>query len=75
MSKLRICDSRCHNAGELKCRCWCGGTFHGTNGWKQREFFEMKCCDGRRMIDTGREMWLYITKKTDREEKENDREF
>ena len=24
------CDSRCHNAKGTKCRCVCGGVFHGV---------------------------------------------
>ena len=32
MSKLKRCDSRCHQAKGTKCRCWCGGFFHGRNG-------------------------------------------
>ena len=32
MSKIRRCDKRCHTAKKPRCRCWCGGFFHGTNG-------------------------------------------
>ena len=32
MGKVRRCDSRCHNAKGTRCRCWCGGTFHGKDG-------------------------------------------
>jgi hypothetical protein len=28
----RRCDRRCHNAKGTRCRCWCGGTFHGAGG-------------------------------------------
>lgn len=29
---IRRCDSRCHNAKKPRCRCWCGGHFHGAQG-------------------------------------------
>jgi len=32
MGKVRRCDSRCHNARRPRCRCWCGGFFHGKDG-------------------------------------------
>ena len=32
MGKVRRCDRRCHNARKPRCRCWCGGFFHGANG-------------------------------------------
>jgi len=32
MGKVRRCGSRCHNAKGTRCRCWCGGFFHGKNG-------------------------------------------
>ena len=32
MGKVRRCDSRCHNAWGTRCRCWCGGAFHGADG-------------------------------------------
>jgi len=37
MGKVRRCDSRCHNAKRPRCRCWCGGTFHGSAGVANRE--------------------------------------
>ena len=37
MSKVRRCDRRCHEAKKPRCRCWCGGRFHGANGAKNRE--------------------------------------
>ena len=39
MGKTRICGKRCHNAKSPKCRCWCGGTFHGTAGEAARATF------------------------------------
>ena len=39
MGKTRICGKRCHNALHGKCRCWCGGTFHGTAGLDARLAF------------------------------------
>ena len=32
MGKVRRCDSRCHKAKKPRCRCWCGGAFHGADG-------------------------------------------
>ena len=37
MGKVRRCDSRCHNAKRPRCRCWCGGFFHGSGGAANRE--------------------------------------
>ncbi len=39
MGKKRTCDSRCHEAREPACRCWCGGLFHGAKGKAAREAF------------------------------------
>ena len=36
MSKVRRCDKRCHNAKRPRCRCWCGGFFHGSGGAANR---------------------------------------
>ena len=32
MGKVRTCSSRCHSAKGSRCRCWCGGFFHGKDG-------------------------------------------
>ena len=32
MGRTKRCGSRCHNAKGSRCRCWCGGFFHGKNG-------------------------------------------
>ena len=32
MGRVRRCSSRCHNAKGTRCRCWCGGFFHGKDG-------------------------------------------
>ncbi|GAI62515.1 unnamed protein product [marine sediment metagenome] len=32
MGKIRRCSSRCHSAKGTRCRCWCGGFFHGKDG-------------------------------------------
>ena len=37
MSKIRKCDSRCHNARGRRCRCWCGGSLHEAAGAVNRE--------------------------------------
>ena len=29
MNKVRRCDDRCHEAAGSRCRCLCGGFFHG----------------------------------------------
>ena len=29
MKRTRRCDDRCHNAVRVRCKCWCGGFFHG----------------------------------------------
>jgi hypothetical protein len=39
MGKTRICGKQCHNAKSPKCRCWCGGTFHGADGEAARATF------------------------------------
>jgi hypothetical protein len=36
MGKVRRCDCRCHNAKGTRCRCWCGGMFHGSAGAENR---------------------------------------
>ncbi len=36
MGKVRRCDKRCHDAKKRRCRCWCGGAFHGTAGTANR---------------------------------------
>ena len=40
MGKTRICGKRCHAAKTAKCRCWCGGTFHGVEGEAARATFQ-----------------------------------
>jgi len=37
MGKVRTCGGRCHNAKGTRCRCWCGGAFHGSAGAANRE--------------------------------------
>ncbi len=32
MGKVRRCDRRCHEAKGTRCKCWCGGYFHGSGG-------------------------------------------
>jgi len=32
MTKIRRCDDRCHNATGTRCKCWCGGFYHGATG-------------------------------------------
>ncbi len=32
MGKVRRCNARCHCAKGTRCRCWCGGFFHGKDG-------------------------------------------
>ena len=36
MGKVRRCDKRCHTAKGTRCRCWCGGFFHGSAGVANR---------------------------------------
>ena len=36
MGKIRRCDRRCHEAKGKRCRCWCGGAFHGAAGTENR---------------------------------------
>ena len=36
MGKVRRCDKRCHTAKGTRCRCWCGGFFHGSAGSANR---------------------------------------
>jgi hypothetical protein len=37
--RIRRCDSRCHKAKSPRCKCWCGGAFHGEKGAANREAF------------------------------------
>jgi len=30
--RIRTCGSRCHNARGTRCKCVCGGFFHGKDG-------------------------------------------
>jgi len=36
MGRIRRCDSRCHHAKGTRCKCWCGGAFHGSAGADNR---------------------------------------
>jgi hypothetical protein len=36
MGKVRRCDKRCHTAKGTRCKCWCGGFFHGSAGTANR---------------------------------------
>ena len=36
MGKVRRCNERCHNAKGTRCKCWCGGAFHGSAGVENR---------------------------------------
>ena len=36
MGRVRRCNGRCHNAKRPRCRCWCGGAFHGAGGAANR---------------------------------------
>lgn len=38
-NRTRICNAQCHNAKGSKCRCWCGGKFHGAAGHQWRHVF------------------------------------
>jgi len=37
MGKVRRCDRRCHEAKGTRCRCFCGGFFHGAGGAANRQ--------------------------------------
>jgi len=37
MGKVRKCNVRCHTARGKRCKCWCGGAFHGANGADNRQ--------------------------------------
>ncbi len=37
MGRTRRCDSRCHHAKGTRCKCWCGGFFHGAAGAVNRQ--------------------------------------
>ena len=30
--RKRVCGKRCHSARGTRCRCFCGGFWHGKNG-------------------------------------------
>lgn len=32
MGRKGQCGRRCHEAKKPRCRCWCGGAFHGAAG-------------------------------------------
>ncbi len=36
MNRTRRCDDRCHNAAGTRCKCWCGGFFHGEESTANR---------------------------------------
>jgi hypothetical protein len=36
---VRTCGATCHHARSAKCRCWCGGLFHGAAGEGLRNSF------------------------------------
>ena len=36
MGKVRHCGKRCHEAKGTRCKCWCGGFFHGSGGASNR---------------------------------------
>ena len=40
MSKVRLCDKRCHEAKGTRCRCWCHGMFHGKKGVQSPEWLQ-----------------------------------
>ncbi len=37
MNKARRCDKQCHEAKGSRCKCWCGGFYHGSGGDENRE--------------------------------------
>lgn len=37
MPGKRSCDARCHDGTGKRCRCWCGGYFHGRTAAGVRE--------------------------------------
>ena len=39
MGTVRVCGKTCHAAKRAKCRCWCGGLFHGAAGKEARDAF------------------------------------
>ena len=39
MSKIRRCDSRCHNAKGKVGKCWCQGRHHGLDTEKANKVF------------------------------------
>jgi hypothetical protein len=38
--RVRCCGATCHNAKGSKCRCWCGGIFHGHGNEATRAAFK-----------------------------------
>lgn len=42
MSRARTCGERCHAAQGKRCKCWCGGVFHGTQGADARKLVREK---------------------------------
>jgi hypothetical protein len=39
VGSVRVCGKTCHAAKGAKCRCWCGGLFHGSGGLAARQAF------------------------------------
>ena len=39
MGTTKVCGGTCHNAKRAKCKCWCGGLFHGAAGELARQTF------------------------------------
>lgn len=50
MGKLRRCDQRCHKARGARCRCWCGGHFHGSAGAANREALHQAVTEADRTL-------------------------
>lgn len=36
MARVRTCGKQCHSAKGDRCKCWCGGAFHGQHGLANR---------------------------------------
>lgn len=55
MSRVRRCDSRCHRAQGNRCKCWCGGFYHGSAGVVNREALVQAATEADRLEILGRQ--------------------
>jgi len=63
MGRVRRCDSRCHHAKGTRCKCWCGGAFHGSAGAENRAAFAQGVDDQLEQHGSKKGETVYIEQK------------